>query len=103
MANDRPGQLELPYDLLLAGWDLVNPITFPFLPPSVLLCFSSHYLLLVQTSLVIPEDEGFCVYASTQWTQMTQAAVAAVMGIKDSRQWVVQEVTFISARFDRRG
>ena len=39
----------------------------------------------MQTSLVIPEAEGYMVYSSTQWTQRTQAAVAAVLGINNSR------------------
>ena len=40
---------------------------------------------MLQTSLVIPEAEGYMVYSSTQWTQRTQAAVAAVLGINNSR------------------
>ena len=56
--------------------------SFPLLALRLLLPF------LAQTSLVIPEDSGYSVFASTQWTQMTQAAVAAVLGIKDNRQGV---------------
>ena len=44
-------------------------------------------LQLLQTSFVIPEAEGYTVYSSTQWPQLTQAAVAAVLGINNSR-WV---------------
>ncbi|CAI8020059.1 Xanthine dehydrogenase/oxidase [Geodia barretti] len=43
-----------------------------------------HFHMETQTSLVIPEAEGYMVYSSTQWTQRTQAAVAAVLGINNS-------------------
>ena len=39
----------------------------------------------IQNSLVIPEAEGYVVYSSTQWTQYTQAAVAGVLGVNNSR------------------
>lgn len=39
----------------------------------------------LQTSFVIPEAEGYTVYSSSQWPQLTQAAIAAVLGVNNSR------------------
>lgn len=38
-----------------------------------------------QTALCVPEDDGYTVHSSTQWTALTQAAVAEVLGIPASR------------------
>ena len=49
-----------------------------------LLC-SSYMCIIPQTSFVIPGAEGYTVHSSSQWPQLTQAAVAAVLGINNSR------------------
>ena len=38
-----------------------------------------------QTALCVPEDDGYTVHSSTQWTALTQATVAEVLGIPASR------------------
>ena len=39
----------------------------------------------LQNCLVIPEDEGYTVHASTQWPMGTHAAIATVLNIPQSR------------------
>ena len=45
------------------------------------LCLSSF----IQTSFVIPEDDGYTVYSSTQWPGSGQDAVANILGISDNK------------------
>ncbi|KAL5509791.1 hypothetical protein EMCRGX_G005217 [Ephydatia muelleri] len=40
-----------------------------------------HFHMETQTSLCIPEEDGYSVHSSTQWTDLTQSAVATVLGI----------------------
>ena len=48
--------------------------------PSIIFVF-----LPLQTSFVIPEDDGYTVYSSTQWPGSGQAAVANILGISDNK------------------
>ena len=42
-------------------------------------------LILLQTSVVVPEEDGYTVHASTQWIQMAQSAVAIILGVPANR------------------
>ena len=39
----------------------------------------------LQSCLVVPEEEGYTVHASSQWASLTQAAVASVLNVPQSR------------------
>jgi xanthine dehydrogenase/oxidase len=43
-----------------------------------------HFTMETQTSLVIPEEDGYTVYPSTQWIQVAQSSVAMILGIPNS-------------------
>eukprot|EP00731_Ephydatia_muelleri_P028954 Em0020g598a len=40
-----------------------------------------HFHMETHTTVCLPEDQGYTVYSSTQWTDLTQSAVATVLGI----------------------
>ncbi len=44
-----------------------------------------HFTMETQNALVVPTDEGYTVYSSTQWVTNVQLAVANFLGIPNSR------------------
>ncbi|XP_019856500.1 PREDICTED: xanthine dehydrogenase/oxidase-like [Amphimedon queenslandica] len=48
-----------------------------------------HFTMETQTSFVIPEDDGYTVYSSSQWAWFAQLAVASVLGIPDNKVTVM--------------
>lgn len=40
-----------------------------------------HFTMETQTALVVPDEDGYTVYSSTQWVSGIQAAVANVLGV----------------------
>lgn len=44
-----------------------------------------HFHLETHTCLCVPEEEGYTVYSSTQWTANVQTAVAGVLGIPNNK------------------
>jgi xanthine dehydrogenase/oxidase len=48
-----------------------------------------HFTMETQTAFVIPNDDGYTVYSSTQWTQMVQSAVANILNVSNNKVTVV--------------
>ena len=44
-----------------------------------------HFTMETQNSLVVPHEDGYTVYSSTQWVTDVQLAVANVLGVPNSR------------------
>ena len=44
-----------------------------------------HFTMETQNALVVPHEDGYTVYSSTQWVTDVQLAVANVLGIPNSR------------------
>ena len=44
-----------------------------------------HFHLETHACLCVPEEEGYTVYSSTQWTSNVQTAVAGVLGIPNNK------------------
>lgn len=40
-----------------------------------------HFSMETQTTLCIPEDDGYTLYSSSQWASLTQAAVGTILGV----------------------
>lgn len=49
--------------------------------------YQYHFHLETHACLCVPEEEGYTVYSSTQWTANVQTAVAGVLGIPNN-WWV---------------
>jgi xanthine dehydrogenase/oxidase len=53
-----------------------------------------HYYLEPITSVVVPVDGRLKVYDASQWMDLTQAAIARCLAIKES-EYVIQSIKFI--------
>ena len=54
----------------------------------------------LQTSLCVPVDDGYTVYSSTQWPQLTQIAVATLLGVSSnwySSVWLYHSLSVCAA------
>ena len=46
--------------------------------------YQYHFHFETHACLCVPEEEGYTVYSSTQWTSNVQTAVAGVLGIPNN-------------------
>ena len=54
-----------------------------------------HYQMETQSTLCVPVDDQMDVFASTQWVDCTQVAIANMLGWNESR-YFYNKTTFIS-------
>lgn len=47
--------------------------------------YQYHFTMETQNALVVPNEDGYTVYSSTQWVTYVQQAVANVLGVPVSR------------------